>query len=158
MNFVTRLIKKFSSKKGMDVADYIKILDRNPEINFQIDFFREGIFMDLQIFRQKVLKNDKKFNLEIIRPDDYVLELAFFLDEAKSKEAFKKFKNTDLFKKSRLTHASKNEEYFRYLLYITEDNLKLLNNIKYIIEEIYVYDKNTDYTICFHDFDKYVSS
>ena len=150
MKFLRNLTSTFRNKKieqGYDIAHYLTLLDRNPGLNFQLDFFR-GDCVDLQIFRQKYLKARE---LEFENPNDYAVEVVFTLSDSKSKNAFDLFQESHLYKKSILTYE-KNRHY-RYLIKMKEDNQKLFKLIKYVIEELFQYDKKTTCSINFHDLD-----
>jgi hypothetical protein len=154
MNFLNKIIDFFGEgvylpKKGMHVAHYMKVLDKNPGINFQMDFFRKDV-LDLQVYRQKLIKDQIDFDIENER--GYASELCFFTPDEKSKDALERFKNSELFTKAKLSYSSSNPDYYRYMIFIEENNLKLFNHIKYVIEEIYRYDKDTTYHLKFNKF------
>lgn len=143
----------FLPKKGMYVAHYMRILDKNPRLNFQMDFFRDQ-HTDLQIFRKGLLKNREGYTPPIERPFDYLLELVFTLSDERSKKAFKLFKKSHLYDNAELSYTSDDKNHMRYMFFVEEDNMKLFNHIKYIIEEIYCYDETVTYALKFHKYKK----
>lgn len=145
---ILKLFKPY--RKGMGVAYYLKILDNNKGLNFQMNFLRSGIYMDLQVYRYKSIIAEEIDPSHKYNPDDYVLSINFSKKDENFKECFERFNQSYLFSKAHLVYVSKNESTKRFNLYLEQDNRKLFDLIKFILEHVFSYDKNTTYQILFH--------
>lgn len=132
----------FLKRKKTSLTDHVIKLERNKNIDFQLDVIRDGN-PDFQLIRQRMLKGfDSSVNIKY--PKGFAFLISFNLNTPIGKENHKKFKKSSVFKDSEKLNIP-DEDIVFYTIQTNNNSHEVLVCVNKIQTEVYGYTEDTYY-------------